>query len=137
MKKTLLLSTVLVVSVMGFAQSAAKKTINPKYLQKTSVIANDKILAEPLPTNAKSINKAKKKNQSTSSVCTTGKTITTSWNCFGVGGGANTSTQNCLSYNQDLNSLVWTQRGSNTWPSMVTTSGFLQATIINVNTLAL
>jgi hypothetical protein len=137
-KSLLLLGTALVVSTAGFAQNAAKKAINPKYLQKTSVVAMGKVLVEPQPTTIKNntANSAKKGHQSTSSACTTTQSaITTSWNCIGVGGGSNTSTQNCLSYNQDLNTLAWIQRGSKTWP-MVTTSGFLQATIINATTLA-
>ncbi|MFI5140864.1 MAG: T9SS type A sorting domain-containing protein [Bacteroidia bacterium] len=135
MKKTILLATALVVGFAGFAQSMAKKTINPKYLQKTSIIAKNKILTEPEPITTKgiNINAVKFVSSSMSAACST-KTISTSWNCFGVGGGLNTSEQNCLSYNSDLNSLIWTQRGSKDWP-LVTTSGFMQATIINATTL--
>src|SRR6185312_5009884 len=137
MKKTLLLGTALVVGVAGFAQSTAKKAVNPKHLQKTSVFAKNRILAKPTPTATKGKKATFKKNhQSTSSACTTGMSITTSWNCFGVGGGSTTSAQNCLSYNEDLNSLVWIQRGSAMW-GLNTTSGSIQATIINPTTLAL
>src|SRR6185437_8204618 len=99
MKKTLLLSTALVVSVAGFAQSTAKKVVNPKYLQKTSVIAKYKLNAEPQPTTngvPVSAAQAKKGHQSTSTACNNALSITTSWNCFGVGGGSTTSAQNCL-----------------------------------------
>ncbi|MFI5140862.1 MAG: T9SS type A sorting domain-containing protein [Bacteroidia bacterium] len=135
MKKTLLLGTALVVGVAGFAQSTAKKAVNPKYLQKTSLIAKNKIVAEPQPTTAKGIkvNTAKNGHQSTSAACGI-IAVTTSWNCFGVGGGSTTSTQNCLSYNQDLNSLLWVQRGSKAW-TLNTTSGHIQGTVINATTL--
>jgi len=132
MKKTLLLSTALVVSVAGFAQSTASKAINPKYLQKKCIVAK-KILVEPQPTTAKSIkaNTAKKGHQSTNAACVTSvSAFTSSWNCFGVGGGSTTSSQNCLSYNPDLNTLMWTQRGSKNW-TMVTSSGHMQATIFD------
>ena len=132
MKKTLLLSTALVVSVAGFAQSTARKAVNPKYSQKTAVIAN-KVLAEPQPTTAKGIkaNTAKNGHQSTNAACVTSvSAFTSSWNCFGVGGGSTTSSQNCLSYNPDLNTLMWTQRGSKNWPA-ITTSGHMQATIFD------
>ncbi|MFI5140863.1 MAG: T9SS type A sorting domain-containing protein [Bacteroidia bacterium] len=135
MKKTLLLGTALVFGVAGFAQSTAKK-VNPKYLQQMPVIANEKTLVESEPTTTKGIkvNVAKKGHQSTSAACTTQLPFTSSYNCNGVGGGLNTTQQNCLSYNQDLNTLVWTQRGSKQW-SLNTTSGFMQATIINATTL--
>lgn len=134
MKKTLLLGTALVVGVAGFAQSTAKKAVNPKHLQKSSVVAKNKILAEPMPTKGTKAN-AKNGHQSTSSACSSAKMLTTSWNCFGVGGGSTTSSQNCLSYNQDLNTLTWTQRGSAAWP-LNTTSGYIQGTLINATTLA-
>jgi hypothetical protein len=137
MKKTLLLSTALVVSVAGFAQSTARKAVNPKYLQKTSLVAKHRMSTEPQPTTAQGIkaNTAKKGHLSTSAACvTTASAFTTSWNCFGVGGGVTTSTQNCLSYNQDLNSILWMQRGSKDWP-LVTTSGYIQGTILNATTL--
>ncbi|HXD92273.1 MAG TPA: hypothetical protein VNX01_03630, partial [Bacteroidia bacterium] len=139
MKKILLLGTALVVGVAGFAQSTDRKVVNPKYLQKTSVIARERIGVESQPTTTKSIKvaaTAKKGHQSTLSACNTSLPLTTSYNCNGVGGSLVSSEQNCLSYNGDLNSLVWTQRGSKTW-ALNTTSGFLQATIINATTLAL
>jgi hypothetical protein len=136
MKKTLLLGTALMVGVAGFAQNAATKAINPKYLQKKSIFAQGKIATETQPTTAAGIKVSKKGANSTMAGCTNQMSITTSYNCFGVGGGLNTSDQNCLSYNKDLNSLVWTQRGSKTW-ALNTTSGFIQATIINAATLAL
>ncbi len=115
MKKTLLLGTALMVGVAGFAQNAATKAINPKYLQKKSIFAEGKIATETQPTTAAGIKVSKKGANSTMAGCTNQMSITTSYNCFGVGGGLNTSDQNCLSYNKDLNSLVWTQRGSKTW----------------------
>ncbi|HKC68274.1 MAG TPA: T9SS type A sorting domain-containing protein, partial [Bacteroidia bacterium] len=132
MKKTLLLVTALVVSVTSFTQNIAKKAVNPKYLQKSAIGTKNKILTEPQPIMGKGL--TSKKNQSVSASCPYSISLTTSWNCFGTGGGLNTSAQNCLSYNQDLNSLVWTQRGSKTW-TLTTTSGFMQATVINATTL--
>ena len=137
MKKILLLGTALVVSVAGFAQSNAKKVVNPKYLQKKSIVASGKIATESqTTTNGTTVNLAKKGHQSTyAGACVIDPTaFTTSYNCNGVGGSLTSSAQNCLSYNPDLNSLIWTQRGSDLWP-LNTTSGFLQATIINATTL--
>jgi hypothetical protein len=130
MKKTLLLGTALVVGVAGFAQNASKKAVNPKYLQKTSIFSEGRVSVEPKPTTATGIKVAKKGHNTTLASCTNQNEITTSWNCFGVGGGGNTPEQNCLSYNKDLNVLVWTQRGSKTW-ALNTTSGCLQGTVIN------
>jgi hypothetical protein len=135
MKKTLLLGTALVVGATGFAQSTASKAINPKYFEKYSVAQKNRIVAEPQPTSAKGMTINAKKNQSVSAACTHQQHFTSSWNCFGVGGGSTTSSQNCLSYNQDLNTLVWTQRGSKTW-SLNPTSGCIQSTLINATTLA-
>ncbi|HTA62018.1 MAG TPA: hypothetical protein VK835_06165 [Bacteroidia bacterium] len=133
MKKTLLLGTALVVGVAGFAQSTAKKAINPKYFEKTSVILKNKVLVEPQPTkNSISLN-AKKSHTSTLATCNNQMPFTTSWNCFGTGGGSTTDEQNCLSYNPDLKTLTWTQRGSKDW-SLAATSGFIQSTIIDAST---
>jgi hypothetical protein len=129
MKKQLLLSTALLVSVMGFSQKSAKKAANPGVLNCGANIAVETTPA----TNG--ILVGKKNTNSTSGSCINTKAITTSYNCLGTGGGYNTSTQNCLTYNSDLNALVWIQRGSKTWP-LCTTSGFIQATIINATTLA-
>jgi hypothetical protein len=136
MKKTLLLGTALIVSVAGFTQSTAKKVVNPKYLQTTSIFAKGRIITESQPTTKGiTVSAAKKGHQSTNAACVIQPSaFSTSWNCNGVGGGLNTSEQNCLSYNSDLNSLIWTQRGSKQW-ALNTTSGFLQATIINATTL--
>jgi len=137
MKKTLLLGSALVIGVAGFSQNTAKKAISPKYLQKESILQN-RTSSEPKPSGATSVKVAKKGgNQSTLAACTprAGK-FTTSYNCFGVGGGATTSEQNCLSYNKDLNTLIWTQRGSSTWAANAT-SGYMQSTTINASTLAL
>lgn len=137
-KSLLLLGTVFLVGSMGIAQSQNKKTVNPKHLQKFSVIANNKTLTEPAPNTFKNskVNTGKSNQQKTASACANTYSISTSWNCFGVGGGANTSTQNCLSYNSDLNCLIWTQRGQvqSQWP-LITSSGFMEATIINATTL--
>ncbi len=135
MKKTLLLGTALVLGVAGFSQATAKKAINPKYLQRKEAASS--FAAEPKPSTSTGIKVNAKLSHpaSTLSGCSNAQYLTSSWNCFGTGGGLNTSTQNCLSYNGSLNSVIWTQRGSVNWP-LITTSGFMQATIVNVNTLA-
>ncbi len=132
MKKTLLLGTALVLGVTGFSQSTAKKAVNPKYLQKE--VISGRTTSEPSPSTGTGI-KAPKKNghQSTTAACNNNEAFTNSYNCFGVGGGSTTSEQNCLSYNKDLNTVVWTQRGSKTWP-LITTSGFIQSTILDAAT---
>ncbi|MEO8759630.1 MAG: T9SS type A sorting domain-containing protein, partial [Bacteroidia bacterium] len=135
MKKTLLLGAALVVGVAGYSQSTAKKVVNQKFLQKQSNF--ERVAIEPKSSSPTGVKIAKRGNgyQSVSSSCSSGKKITTSWNCFGVGGGSTTGEQNCLSYNKDLNAAIWTQRGSKQW-SVTTTSGFIQSTIINATTLA-
>lgn len=55
-------------------------------------------------------------------------------NAFGVGGGITTYKQNCLSYNADLNAVVWTQRASPLWGFSGYTSGAIQSTWMNVAT---
>ncbi len=140
MKKTLLLGTALVVGVAGFAQSTAKKAVNPKYLKTHSMLKSVHIAdSKPAVIESKpaSATTAKKRNQnSVSSACNNQLPFTNSFNANGVGGGVTTTEQNCLSYNPDLNKIVWTQRGSNTWTSQITTSGFIQASIIDPVSLA-
>ena len=135
MKKTLLLGTALMVGAMGFAQSSANRVhSNPAYSKKRNPAAERRSAIEPQPSGATGIKVARKNgHQSTSASCGAANKITTSWNCFGAGGGSYTSTQNCLSYNKDLNVAIWTQRGSKAWP-IITSSGFIQATIINPTT---
>ncbi|MBS1646005.1 MAG: T9SS type A sorting domain-containing protein [Bacteroidetes bacterium] len=131
MKKTLLLGTALMVGAAGFAQSGAKaRATNPKYLEKKANYGTT-VMVEPQPSLV-SNNAKKGQHNSVQSSCGLPK-FTTSWNCFGTGGGSSTSSQSCLSYNSDLNTLIWTQRGSKTW-AINATSGFVQATLINPTT---
>jgi hypothetical protein len=132
MKKNLLVSAAILIGIAGFSQNSAKKAVNPKYLQK-KLLSEAKIAADPKPT-ANGGKVSKHAQNVPMSTCSNIKAITTSFNFLGVGGGINTSPQNCLSYNSDLNTLVWTQRGSKTW-ALSTTSGFMQATLINASTL--
>ncbi len=60
--------------------------------------------------------------------------FTYSSNAFGVGGGISTYKQNCLSYNADLNAVIWTHRASPLWGFSGYTSGAVQCTWLNVAT---
>jgi hypothetical protein len=132
MKKTLFLGTALALSIAGFSQSTAKKAINPKYLM-GQLNYESKTLDEGKPSTTPGIKINKKGHASTMASCNSAMPLTTSYNCNGVGGGPNTSPQNCLTYNSDLNVLAWTQRGSKTW-NLITTSGFIQTTLISTIT---
>jgi hypothetical protein len=55
-------------------------------------------------------------------------------NAFGTGGDINTYRQNCLTYNPDLNAVLWVNRASPLWGFSGRTSGAIQATWLNVAT---
>ncbi|MGZ3943053.1 MAG: hypothetical protein ACXVOH_13950, partial [Bacteroidia bacterium] len=60
------------------------------------------------------------------------KRITGGPNAFGTGGGITTYRQNCLSYNSDLNAVLWIHRASPSWQFPGYNSGSIQATWLNV-----
>src|ERR1700751_4575163 len=55
-------------------------------------------------------------------------------NAIGVGGSIDSYRQNCLTYNSDLNAVLWVQRASPLWNFSGNTSGAVQATWLNVST---
>jgi hypothetical protein len=63
-----------------------------------------------------------------------GVIFTSGPNALGTGGGYNTYQQNCLSYNADLNTVLWTHRASPYWNFPHYTSGCIQSTWLNVST---
>src|ERR1700757_2519602 len=63
-----------------------------------------------------------------------GVIFTSGPNALGTGGGYNTYQQNCLSYNADLNTVLWTHRASPYWNFPGYTSGCIQSTWLNVST---
>ena len=66
--------------------------------------------------------------------CTSGVVFTSGPNAFGTGGSFSTFQQNCLSYNADLNTILWTHRASPYWNFTNHTSGSIQSTWLNINT---
>src|SRR5580700_10220027 len=127
MKKTLLIGSALVISFAGFSQSNANKVVNPKYTKGT--IVNRKKATTEGPAAPANWQRTVLPNKTSSGACLTKTHLTSSWNANGVGGGADCVNQNCLSYNKDLNALMWYQRASKDWP-LVLSSGGEQATII-------
>jgi hypothetical protein len=134
MKKTLLLSAAILVGVSGFSQNTAKNAASLKSPKKRLTYA-PKISVDPKP-SANGVKVTQKNQNSTMAACHNALRISSSYNANGVGGSVTSTDQNCLSYNADLNALLWTNRGSHTW-ALNSTSGFLNATIINATTLAL
>ena len=64
----------------------------------------------------------------------TGTIFTSGPNPLGTGGAVDTYKQNCLTYNADLNTVLWTQRASPYWNFAGYTSGSIQSTWLNVAT---
>jgi len=63
-----------------------------------------------------------------------GVVFTSGPNALGTGGSYSTYIQNCLSYNADLNTVLWTHRASPYWNFTGYTSGCIQSTWLNVST---
>jgi hypothetical protein len=63
-----------------------------------------------------------------------GTIFTSGPNALGTGGTFNTSVQNCLTYNVDLNTVLWIQRASPYWDFSGHTSGSIQTTWLNIGT---
>jgi hypothetical protein len=136
MKKNLLIAAALVVCATGVAQTQRQAAINRPIKQSDH---NHNIESDAFPVaGTKAIAGPRSRSIShgnTSSVCTPVK-FTSAVNAFAVGGGLTTYMQNCLSYNKDLNTVLWTSRISADWAFSGKTTGAIQATWANVNTLA-
>ena len=131
MKKTLLLSTAILVSVAGYSQNTANTAGKSKLQQKTS-FASKKAINDPKvygPSNSKKITSYPKN----SSGCSSALPFTQAVNCLATGGGITTDEQNCLTYNADLNTVFWTTRASTEWNWTGRTSGAIQVTFLNLN----
>ena len=72
-------------------------------------------------------------NVKTTQSCT-GKVFSTGVNCFGTGGQIDTQRQGCLTYNKDLNAMLWVHRASPVWGFTGFTSGAVQADWLNLAT---
>lgn len=131
MKKTLLLGASIALGVTGFAQNAKKA---PVALKPTSIL-EERCRIEPVnPIKSDfshNLNSRIGRSNSTNAACATTK-FTSAPNAFAVGGGTQTFTQNCLTYNADLNAVLWTTRVSSNWNFTGKTSGAQQATWLNV-----
>ena len=55
-------------------------------------------------------------------------------NAFGTGGDFDTQKQGCLTYQKDLNAVVWTHRASPLWLFPGNTNGAIQVTWMNIGT---
>ncbi len=126
--KKLLFIVLLVCIKQVNAQSDVKKATNTKYLKGTAINRKKVIKEDGTLTKANGYRTVQPKT--TSSSCPASIYLSGSWNPNGVGASADCIQQNCLAYNQNLNALVWTQRGSQNW-SLFPTSGGYQATIIS------
>ncbi|HXB41959.1 MAG TPA: T9SS type A sorting domain-containing protein [Bacteroidia bacterium] len=128
MKKHLLIAFMVTGSFL-FAQ--VNKSINPVFLK--PVLNSCPVMQENI-SPVKAQQKAKRFVQHKNQATCTGKIFTFGPNGYGVGGGSATVNQNCLSYNSDLNAVLWTQRASPLWGFSGYTSGAIQATWLNVGT---
>jgi len=122
--KKLLLSLTYIFCSLGLLAQPGKP-INPKYL---SISAPVSIQAE---THQPPVNKQRVLSQHPMAGCV-GDFFTTSPNAFGVGGAYTTFKQNCLYYNNDLNTVLWTHRASRYWNFSGYTTGAIQATWLNL-----
>ena len=128
MKKTLLLGAAVAIGLSSFAQSnrqAAK--LNSKTINKAKYAVDAD--AFPQMTSPKTTGPV-----APNAVCNPAA-FTSGPNAFGVGGGVTTFQQNCLAYNQDLNTYAWTHRRSQEWAATQTMgSGSMQQTYIKIGT---
>ncbi len=135
MKKNLLIAAALVVCATSIAQNNRQAGINKpikenfqsKIENNAFPVAGNKAVAGPRAHTARS-------NNGTTSICTP-KKFSSAINAFGVGGGVTTFQQNCLSYNKDLNTILWTSRVSADWAFPGKTSGSIQSSFADVTTL--
>ncbi len=132
MKKTLLLSAALIIATTGFAQGHRNSAIYNKHVSYKEI---NKAIVEADISSAPTKNTitAKKTNESSNALCSPVK-FTGVVNAFAVGGGVTTYRQNCLTYNKDLNTVLWTSRRSADWTFPGMTSGAIQSTWLNVTT---
>jgi len=129
MKKKLLLMSLVSISITGFAQhNRVMRANKPIKSFPSPVIDRD---AFPVANNVKPMVPLAQKNSS--SACAP-VNFTSSMNAFSVGGGVTTYQQNCLSYNKDLNAVVWIARVSADWSFSGKTSGAIQSTWLDIST---
>ena len=136
MKKALLIGAVLMSGVAGFAQNNRQ---SGKYLSKSIPTSRSKHMVESQHRMAGSTGTQRSGSNNSVFACPAPQPnngYTSGPNFFGVGGGATTYQQNCLSYNKDLNSYLFTHRRSAKWATTnAMGSGAIQGTWINVSTL--
>ena len=130
MKKTLLLSTALLTCAIGCAQ-------NNKYATSFNKPISVRELTKPspetdFPSSSKRLN-GPVSHLKSNGVCTPVK-FASATNAFTVGGGVTTFQQNLLSYNKDLNNVLWTSRVSQYWTFVGKTTGAIQSTWMDVST---
>jgi hypothetical protein len=122
MKKTLLIGTLLV-GITGVAQ-------NGRYSHLVNKPMSIKEALRPASENSGFISPYKRmpSQAPVSSVGCQTTRFTSAINVLTVGGGVSTFEQNCLSYNKDLNVVLWTSRISQDWTFSGKTSGSIQTT---------
>src|ERR1700758_18014 len=135
MKKPLLIGAIIIAGISGYAQNNRKAADHSN-----KVIAKNftnHLIESNKPSN-NSLNRTTIKPLNPSAICSPplpGTDYSSGPNAFGVGGGITTYKQNCLSFNKDLNCMVFTHRRSATWAvSNAMGSGAIQSTWINVTT---
>lgn len=132
MKKHLLFSAALLLTAGAFAQGGRKAQPNKPIkatMETRALIDND-----AFPNGVvKPVEGAATVHKSNNALCLPQK-FTSCVNAFAVGGGVTTYHQNCLSYNQDLNTVLWTSRISQDWAFSGKTSGSIQSTWLDVGT---
>ncbi len=126
MKKLLLLTFL---TAGSFLFSQVNKNVNPKYLK--AVLPSRPVMDESKKTNPVKNQAARFVPQKKQATCSP-VLFTFGPNAFGVGGDVNTYKQNCLTYNKDLNTVLWTNRASPLWGFSGFTSGAIQSTWLNV-----
>ena len=130
MKKTLLIGAVLMSGVAGFAQNNRQAA---NHFNKTINTGRNSHLIEG-NSQATGNGTTRSNHASVSAICSP-PNYTSGPNAFGVGGGVTTYKQNCIAYNADLNSYLFTHRRSATWATTNTmSSGNIQGTWINMST---
>ncbi|MGZ3866307.1 MAG: T9SS type A sorting domain-containing protein [Bacteroidia bacterium] len=132
MKKALLIGAAIVVGASGIAQNNRNASHRSAKFNAATVA---KHLVESKNPSA-STKRNSKINANPTAICAPPATNYSSGpNIFGVGGGVTTYKQNCLSYNADLNTYLFTHRRSTQWAAANPMgSGAIQGTWINVGT---
>lgn len=127
MKKQLLIAAALLVSAGAFAQGGRKAALNKPIKAGADAVVNE----NNFPVAGTKGTQGPTTPPHVSSVCNPVR-FTSCVNAFAVGGGTTTYMQNCLSYNKDINAVLWTSRVSQDWSFPGKTSGAIQATWLNL-----